>query len=476
MIKGSNQEKHEIKTIFERFLEPRSIAIVGASQSEGRFGNTIIRNLTKLNFKGRIYAVNPQVEDILGFKAYPSIRDIPEPVDLAIFIIKADRIPDILEECIEKDIHSAIILSSGFEEIGGKGNALQEKVLEIAERGEIRILGPNTTGILNARYGFTTGFAPLNELKEGSVSFVVQSGIFAGMMYIWISSVQNFGIGKVIGLGNKCDIHEADALEYLMDDTETKVIVMYLEGIKDGRRFFNLAKRSTKVKPLLVLKSGTTQAGSVAALSHTGTIAGNDKIFDAVCKQIGITRLSGFDDLIDITKVFALQRLPEGNRVAVVTVTGAGGVVATDRCVSSGLRMAEPSPATVKKIKEVIVDWASVNNPIDIPRGVHVGDITTVYRVVFRALLEDEGVDALLFNLFMGEGFTFDVELFYDRGYASKPLVLSLCGEKYLIEDATSKLESRGIPVYNSVDRAVKSLSAITLYAQRRRMGKNIFD
>ncbi|MEM2793657.1 MAG: CoA-binding protein, partial [Candidatus Methanomethylicia archaeon] len=218
-------------------IEPESVAVVGASRNPAKLGAIVLRNLINLGFNGRIYPVNPNANEIMGLKAYPSVKSIPDNVDLAVIVVPAPQVLDVVRDCVEKKVKGIVIISSGFKDIGDKGAVIEEQIVELARKAGIRIFGPNTTGLLNTSKKLATTFVPLFELRKGNVSIIAQTGLFAGAMLEWLATSQKFGVSKVIGLGNKCDVDDAEALEYLGIDPETHVILMDVEGVKDGRRF-----------------------------------------------------------------------------------------------------------------------------------------------------------------------------------------------------------------------------------------------
>jgi len=236
----------------KQIMEPRSVAVVGASRNPAKLGAIILRNLVNLGFNGCIYPVNPNASEIMGLKAYSSVKDIPGEVDLAVIAVPAPQVPDVVRDCAEKMVKGVVVISSGFKDIGEQGAAIEERIVEIARKAGIRIFGPNTTGLLNASKRLATTFVPLSGLRSGDVSIIAQTGLFAGAMLEWLITSQKFGISKVIGLGNKCDVDDAEALEYLGNDPETRVILMYIEGVRDGRRFIEAARKVGGRKPRII--------------------------------------------------------------------------------------------------------------------------------------------------------------------------------------------------------------------------------
>ncbi|UCH31045.1 MAG: CoA-binding protein [Candidatus Bathyarchaeota archaeon] len=455
------------------FFEPKSVAVIGASRHPLKFGHFLLKNLVDLGFKGKIYPVNPNADQVLGLKTYPRVNLIEGPVDLAVIIIPASKVPEVMKDCSEKQVKGVVICSSGFRETGKKGQILEEEVLAIAKKAGIRVVGPNTTGILNTSNNFTTSFAPLPKWKKGNVAFVAQTGLFAAAAFWWIVSKQPFGISKIVGLGNKCDVDDAEVLEYLAEDEDTKVIAIYMEGVKDGRRLFQVFKKVTQNKPIIILKSGRTPAGMKASMSHTGSIAVKDEIFDAVCKQTGVIRTSGdLEELLDITKAFALQPLPNGNRVAVITVSGAGGVMTADECTKQGLVLAPLSDETLNRIRINMPPWAVISNPVDIEPLFEVVGPEDSIKIALNAAFQDQNVDSAIVLFIAVPRFIpiFDMKSILRRimegHYTPKPVVTHLIGFKETVDLYTTQLEEESVPVYSSVERCAKALGSLWKYRE----------
>jgi len=453
------------------FFEPKSVAVVGASRNPLKFGHFLLKNLIDLGFKGKIHPVNPNADEVLGLQAYPRVDLIEDDVDLAIIIVPASLVPQVMKDCSRKHVNGVVICSSGFREAGEIGRGLEEDVVAIAKKAGIRVIGPNTTGILNTSNNFTTSFAPLPKLKKGNVAFVAQTGLFAAAAFWWIVSKHPFGISKIVGLGNKCDVDDAEVLEYLAKDEDTKVIAIYMEGIKNGRRLFDVFRKVAKSKPIIVLKSGRSPAGMKASLSHTGSIAVKDEIFDAVCKQTGVIRVSGdLEELLGITKAFALRSLPKGNKVAIVTVTGAGGVMTADECAKQGLKLATLSEETLDQIRSNMPSWASVSNPVDIePLFEAVGPEESI-KIALDAVLEDKDVDSVIILFVVVPRFIpiFDVKSIaksiMEKHRQPKPILAHLMGFKDTVESYTVQLEEENIPLYSSIEQCVKALGSLWKY------------
>jgi len=449
------------------FFEPKSVAVVGASRTQGKMGNSILRNLLRLGYTGRIFPVNPGADEIEGLRSYPSVAAIPESVELAVIALPARLVLDVMRDCQKKAVRGVIVISSGFSEAGREGMERQRELVRLAAEGGIRVIGPNTTGVLNPAGRFTSTFVNLKGVKAGGIGFVAQTGMFAGMIFEWIFSSQHFGLSKVVGLGNKADVSDHDALDYLAQDEATRVVIMYLEGVKDGRRFLESAKRLVRKKPLVVIKGGKTEEGARAVRSHTGSMAGRDEIFEALFKQAGAIRVSDFEELLDFGKTFAYQPLPRGNRIAIVTLSGGAGVIASDACLECGLALARLEQRTLDGVKEKMPDWASSpGNPLDIEPLSEMISAEGAYRLGLDAVLSDPGVDMAL--LVMGtERMTrihADYVLEVTRAHPGKPVAVCIIGDAAIYNQLFQIMEEASIPVFVSVRRAVASLAALSRY------------
>lgn len=450
------------------FFEPSSVAVVGASRSPFKFGHFLLMNLLDLGFEGKVYAVNPRAEEVLGLKAYPSVDLIPGEVEVAAIIVPAPLVPQVMRDCAKKGVKGVVICSSGFREAGGEGVKLEREIVEIAKKAGIRIVGPNTTGILNTTNNFTTSFMPLPKLRKGgNVAFIAQTGLFAAASFWWILTAEPFGLSKVMGLGNKSDVDDSEALEYLAHDEDTEVIAMYMEGVKDGLRFLKAAQQAARKKPVLILKSGRTEVGMKASASHTGSLAINDEIFDAVCKKAGIIRVKDFEELMDLAKAFALQPLSKGNRLAIASMTGAGCVMAADYSAEYGLEVTPLSDRTVKHIESYLPSWIKVRNPFDTEMLFESVGSEDALRISLGEMLEDENIDCAVTVLPTSPMFAFDIQGVVSeirKKLPDKPFVVNIIGAKDMVELWTKQLEECGVPVYPSIERCVRALGALSKY------------
>ncbi|MBN2256084.1 MAG: acetate--CoA ligase family protein [Deltaproteobacteria bacterium] len=374
-----------------RFFNPQSIAVIGvpARTGDGSFNN--VETMVRYGYKGKVYPVNPKATEIYGRKAYPSVLDIPETADLAIISVGRDRVFPLFEECVRTGIKRVVIISQGFADADQRGKELQDQIVNLARENGVRIVGPNTMGLLNNYARFTTGFVDLPVPERFSpVSLIAQTG------YIQVASVDHAyrSWGKAVDIGNSCDIHFVDALEYFADDPETKVIAVHMEGMKRGAKFLEIASKVTVKKPIVVLKTGRTGAGAKAALSHTGSLVGEDSVFDAAFDRTGIIRVRDTADWRLAIKALICFDEMAGPRVGIVTVTGAGGIMAIDACERQGLALAELPAGLSETLREGMPEWIHVGNPIDIwPIGMIGGDYPGAVGRALTGLLQSPDVD-----------------------------------------------------------------------------------
>lgn len=370
------------------------MAIIGASATPGRVGHTLVVNLIFGGFKGKIYPVNPRLSEVEGLKAFPEVKELPEKPDLALIGIQPVAVPGVLKECAMAGIKAAIIYTSGFAEAGPEGKRAQQELSEIAQEYGIRVIGPNTQGVLNIKDGFCGLSINARDLlgQPGPVSFICQSALFP-----WEYALRNpaIGLGKMIDLGNMCDLDHADSLEVLGEDPETKIIVMEIEGIKNSGRLRQVALRVTSRKPVLALKVGRTPGGSKAVASHTGSLAGSAEMYEAFFRQTGIYQLNDMDDLEDVTRALTCLPPVRGKRVGILTTTGAGGAMAADACEQAGLEIARLSGETIARIKEFQPPWVQIGNPVDVWQVLDPERLKPSFLAAWEALDNAPEVDAV---------------------------------------------------------------------------------
>ena len=450
--------------VFKYFFEPESVAVIGASKTAGKAGNEILVNLEANGYKGKIYPINPGGEEILGLKSYRTVREIPEKVDLAVLIVPAEKTLEALSECGAKKIPAAVISSGGYAEIGEEGARMQDQMLALARASGMRIIGPNTSGLTSTPASLTTTFFPLGKVRRGPISYVAQTGNFSTHTMRWIITAENFGVARVAGLGNKIDIEDSEVLEYLGEDPETRAILMYIEGLREPRRFFEMARKVTRRKPVFVLKGGRTQSGAARALSHTASLAGNDLIFEAACKQTGIARVKRYCDLIHVAKAVAFQPLPRGERVSSLAPSGGLGVVVADACESIGLQMAKHSEDTRNKLRAISASWVTISNPVDMSAITPILGPVESYRTVMETLLQDDEVDVIVSILLASpripaEAYGFLPQL--SAKYPHKPIYVSFTGDKPSFDCARDFLEKRSIPVFAAFEDIFEMLEVL---------------
>ncbi len=379
----------------EKFFDPRSVAVIGASNSPFNLGSTICRSLNKFSsWAGEVYAVNRKAEEVYGCPGYATVTDIPGEVDLAVIITPASVVPQFVDQCVEKGIKNIVIESSGFSEGGEEGRAMQRRIDETAQKHGVRIMGPNCLGVLNARNKFCCFYGIQEDnfddflMEDGTVSFIIQSG---GIVVIVLESFSMDVVraNKIVSIGNKSDIDEADMLEYFQKDDSTEVISMYLENVKNGRKLIETARRVKK--PILAFKVGRTSEGARAAMSHTAGMANNDSVFDTACRQGGIIRVNAISELHALPKIFTHMPPLKGKRIAVFTNSGAFGGITADLLVQSGLEMAKLSPETQEKLSRTGQIF-NVSNPIDLGPAISM----QTFLEIFDILLSSDEVDGLL--------------------------------------------------------------------------------
>jgi acetyltransferase len=438
------------------------VAVVGASATPSKLGHIVLDNIIKYGFEGKVYPINPGEDEILGHQAYASIKDVADPIDLAIIVVPAKIVATVMEECGEKGVGAAIVITAGFRETGPEGRERERKVIEIAERYGIEVVGPNCLGVIHTATNLNASFAATMP-ERGRISFMTQSGALATGILDWAAE-NALGFASFVSLGNKGDLNETDFLEAWREDPNTDVIIAYLEGIVEGPRFLEVARELTKEKPVIVVKSGTTSAGSRAVSSHTGTLAGSDSAYDAAFEQTGVLRAHSVSELFAYSRAFAYQPLPQGRRVAIITNAGGPGIMATDASEKNGLQLASLSEETINFLQDNLPPAASVYNPVDV-----LGDaLADRYKLALEAVLKDPNVDAVLFLLTpqamteIEETARVVVELSKDSG---KPVLVNFLGAKDVAVGNDILAEGR-IPTYGFPEDAADALSQMVMYRE----------
>ncbi len=455
-------------------LEAKSVAVIGASRDPEKPGAQLLRVLKRVGYQGQVAGVNPQGGEVFETPLYRSLQDVPFPVDLAVLHIPPQLVPEALRECGRKGVKGVVISAEGFAETGAQGSKYQEEVKEILRSTGMRGFGPNTLGLLNTANGLTTSyFAAPYMLKPGPIGFAAQSGIFVGALLRYLSSSEGLQLSKGIGLGNKVDVDESDALSYLMDDEQTKIIGMYLEDVRDGRRFLETAKKAVAKKPVLIIKGGRTREGARATASHTASMMVEDAVFEGAMRQAGVLRMTGIDDLIRALKGFVTMPIPQGGRLAFITYTGAQAIMSIDTAVEHGLQVARLGDVTREKISKVIATPSKSRNPVDLFPDMLTHGFEKTTTEILKALLDDNEVDGIIWISFAIGGVEMyrpAVDLLLEQ--RTKPVFFSLLGAKKDLDACRVFLEENCLPCYDFPEHAVRVFAQMWRYGRLKRRNK----
>ena len=445
-------------------MKPASVAVVGVSRNPGKVGYGVFANLVQAGFRGAVYGVTPRGGELFGLPLYTSIDAIPGPVDLGVFVVAPDAVLDGIPRLAAKGMRAGIVISAGFKEIGGEGVALERSLREAAASAGVRVLGPNCLGLIDTHASLNASFSRGTPPK-GAISFFSQSGALCTAVLDWAIG-RNVGFSKFVSLGNKADISESDILELLADDPSTRVILGYVESIDDGRRFLRVARSVTPRKPVIIVKAGATSAGARAASSHTGSLAGSDRAYAAAFRQGGVLRAETVEDLFDLALGFAMQPIPAGDRLLILTNAGGPGILAADAAERLGIPLAGVSASLRERILPALPSTATLANPLDI-----VGDARADrYRTVLSALGDETSVDAVLV-LLTPQAMTEPEETARATGSAlagsGKTVFASFLGEA-TVASSRRILSDGGIPNYPVPERAVRTLYAMLRHSRIR--------
>lgn len=451
--------------MLDAFFKPKAVAIVGASTEPAKLGYTVLANVIESGYKGNIYPINPKASEIYGHKAYRSVLDLPEVPDLAVIVIPYPLVPGALRECGEKGIRAVVIITAGFRESGAEGIEREREVIQIAREYGIRIIGPNVLGIMDM-------FTPINATfaagtpPRGNIAFMSQSGALQTAIVDWALGAQDLGFSKFVSLGNKADVSEIDLMQAWADDPESKVILSYVEGVSNGAEFIRVARQVSRKKPILVLKSGVTEAGSRAVSSHTGSLAGSEQAYDAAFYQAGVLRVNSLQELFDSARAFASQPLLEGDRIAIITNAGGPGILATDTLERNGLQLARLELETVHKLKAILPEAAATGNPVDV-----LGDARSDrYAQAIEVVAQDPNVDGMI-CIVTPQAMTEIAETANAIGKLSqqltKPLLGVFMGEAR-IKPGVDVLNSYNVPNYKFPEQAGAALAAMRDYRRLR--------
>ncbi|UCD57672.1 MAG: CoA-binding protein [Candidatus Hydrogenedentota bacterium] len=478
----------EILEKFAPLFNPRSIAFVGASNTVTKWGFLILFNLLEGGYKGRVYPINPREKEVMGVRAYPTVLDVPDAIDLVIIVVPPPQVLPVIKQCVEKRIPAGIVVTAGFGELGEKEMEMEREMVRVARAGGMMLTGPNCAGVMSVNSSSLYAIMPPFFPKPGHLSIASQSGNVGASM-LRFSVDRDMGFNKFISTGNEADLHAEDYFEYFGEDPETHVILSYVEGPHDGRKLFEVARKVTRKKPIVMLKSGRTAAGERAARSHTGSLAGSDDIFDAMCRQAGITRVEDIEEMFDTARAMLRQPLPRGNRVGIVAAGGGWGVLAADACMRVGLDVVKLRPETLEILDEVLPPWWSRNNPVDLVAGLRPGDFVNCVETMLRSDYVDcvMALGAVGFSAVRAQGFIKSKlveryrlrelsDLFIEEDIKTakgmvelmdkyrKPVVVAaetVVGARAANNPAILTLENEGVLVYPTPDRAARVLARI---------------
>ncbi|MEM2978811.1 MAG: CoA-binding protein [Methanomassiliicoccales archaeon] len=459
----------------DAIFNPKSVALIGASSKEGKMGYVFAKNITG-GYQGKIYMVNPSEDQIFGYKCYPDVKSVPDKIDLAVIVIPAKAVPKVMEELAQKGTRAAVVITAGFSEAGPEGKKLEEDMMEAANKGNIKVVGPNCFGIYNCNIGLNASLGVGTPPRGGDISFVTQSGAYG--MAIFASALDHhMKFAKIMAHGNKAGIEDYEILRYLGDDDETRVICLFLESVNKGREFFEEAKRITPKKPIVATKTGRTAGAARAAASHTAALAGSFTAYKAAFKQSGIIFARNGIDLINIAKGLDWQPLPKGPRVGIITNSGGTGVELADLCEEEGLIIPELTEETQRKIRELIPPYASAKNPIDMtpiwPRFVE------LYSQLIKILYESDEVDIIIPIILQRAAMMPEVcKAVADRvneclrSGLEKPTYVCWVSVRNALENM-DYLQKSSVPCFDWPERTARAVGAIYEYVQflqRRRI------
>ncbi len=449
------------------FFHPRTVAIVGASNKKGKIGNVLVRNMIDCGYPGRIYPINPKAEEVEGLRCYPSLSAVGEKVDLVVIAVPAARVINVAQECGQAGVKNLVVISAGFKEVGREGLLLERELTGICRKYGMGLLGPNCVGMIDTHVPINASFSAVFP-QRGNIAFISQSGAMLVAILDWSQTI-GLGFSRIVSLGNKADLNEADFIADAADDPNTRVILCYIEDVARGQQFLQAARAAVRKKPVIILKSGASQAGARAASSHTGALAGSDLAYETAFRQCGIIRARSMAELFDLAVAFAHQPAPRGNRVAVVTNAGGPGIVTTDNIEMSDLAMARLTKETARELRSNLPPEAAIYNPVDV-----LGDAgADRYRFALEKVLGDQNVDSAVVlvcpTAVTEPEQTARAIIETHRSHPEKPVLTAYMGGKILAEGARL-LAEKGIPCFTFPEPAVKALSGMVRYARAREL------
>jgi len=457
-----NEGKFQAETL-KTFLAPGSVAVIGASRKAGKVGHEILRNLLRYEYPGKIFPINPEATEILGLKCYPSVLEVGENVDLGVVAVPAEIVPTVAEEAGEKGLRALIVISAGFKEIGSEGLEREKELLRICRKHRMRLLGPNCLGLINTFTPLNASFASQMPPK-GNIAFMSQSGALCSAVLDWAAS-ERVGLSNLISLGNMADMDETSFMQLLVEDPNTKVILVYIEGVKDGQKFMKVAPMFSRKKPVVILKSGTSDAGARAAASHTGSIAGSEVAYTTAFRRCGVLKADSVEELFNLGIAFSSQPIPQGPNVAILTNAGGPSIVAADACSKHGLNLAWLSPHTVELLRKELPEESSLFNPVDV-----LGDaLADRYGFALKTILADDSVESAMVIL-SPQAMTQPLETAMQLEalksiFPNKPIIAVFMGGQS-IKKAVEALMKAGIPNYPQPEKGVATLAGMVKYRE----------
>ena len=461
-----HQAPPDADDVLHDLFYPESIAVFGATDTENKLGYNVFRNLLSHDFQGELYPIHPKKEAIQGIRAYRSILDVDGPIDLAIVIVPIDGAMQAVEDCCKKGIRCVVVETAGFAETGGKGRRAQARIKEITAPNHCRILGPNCSGVINTHHNMVQSLGLLGDLKKGNVGLIAQAGVYAAGILTGLRNVIDFGI--VATIGNKMDITETDILRFMGEDDHVDVIAMYMEDVTSGRHFIDVARQVTAQKPVIVLKSGITEAGRKAVSSHTASLAGNADINNAAFRQAGIIKAGDNEHLFALTRAFSKQPMPKGTGVMVITYTGSLGVAATDRLCLNDLRLAELEPELKAQMREILPDYLNIQNPVDCSFSMTPAQVKALVEIGTQSL----DVHSFIIIL-QGEMLGSFIDPLKSVDTKGKPMLCCVACKEFMMEDVI-KMEQAAVPVYPTSELCAEVLAEMYRYDRQRRQPETL--
>lgn len=442
------------------FFYPESLAVIGASDTPGKLGWNVFNNLLRHRYPGRLYPVNIKAKTVQGVPAVANVGEIEAPVEAAVILVPAAHTLQAFRECCEKGIRHIVIESAGFAETGAAGEDIERELRELAEIHSCRFIGPNCSGIINTHHRMVQSIGAVGELRRGNIGLIAQAGVYAAGMLWGLRQIMDFAI--VATIGNKADLNETDILEYFGEDDAVEVICMYLEDVKSGRRFIDTARRVSAKKPVIILKAGRTEAGKIAVTSHTASLAGDDRIYDAAFRQAGVIRARNNEEMFGLARAFSRQPLPPGDGTLVVTYTGSLGVATADALTLGGLRLAELDAETHRRLEAILPPYVGVQNPVDCTFDLDPPQL----REIIAAGLQSSAIGSFIVVLQaeLLQGYVGELKEIDFRG---RPLLVCVPCKEFAINEVIA-MEQAGFPVYTTPEGAVAALSAMQRYALSR--------